>query len=99
MSSTKQQARTVAHIWEQAITEGGQGAANITDSYITLFREHQEGADIASAATNVSRPVATAMWERLKMNSEDVFYYSETDSLTITTADQVFKPSLFPVAS
>jgi hypothetical protein len=75
----------LAKIWEQSIAERGD---DFTHSYIKLFRDYQDCADIALTEERVSVSGAKATWIQLRTASPDTFFYYEKDNSESDKVDQ-----------
>ncbi|OQV00919.1 hypothetical protein CLAIMM_06354 [Cladophialophora immunda] len=86
MADTREEARTLASIWNQAILLKGD---SVIDAYIKLLTEDEEAADIAQAYKHASRLTAQHVCRRLKDSHPEAFFYSHRDaSEQSTTTDE-----------
>ncbi|OAG35296.1 hypothetical protein AYO21_10498 [Fonsecaea monophora] len=76
----------LANIWDQAIQTQ---RPDLIDAYINLLRDKEDCPDVAVTSDKLSQESVRLIWERLKTNDPDAFFYCERDPSQPVAVDQV----------
>jgi hypothetical protein len=87
LTSREEEAKMIAGIWEQPILEGNAG---VIQQYLQLFWNSEAHPDITLAHEVVSKPVGQTLWNTLRSDIPDAFFYcEEAYDDTLNSSDQV----------